>query len=358
MNSSLIEKLTIVEFASVLAGPLTGTFFAELGAKVIKIENPGTGGDITRGWRSPEEDKESGVSAYYASANYGKDVRFLDLNVSNDKDVALELCKNADVVISNFKPSSAIKLGITYDQLISINPSVIFAEIQGYPEGHETPAFDVLLQAQTGYLSMTGFEEMPYAKIPVAMIDILASHQLREGILIALMERMKDGKARKVSTNLYGSALSGLINQASDHLMNGRIPGPLGSKHPNIAPYGDIFYTKDEKAVVLAIGTDRKFEKLLELLGLSTYLTEFHTNHLRVQNREKLNEVLSKKIEKIQSTEFLVKLHDQGIPCSLIYDLHEIFQYERSKEFILAEERDGRKCFKTRTVAFNVVSNH
>jgi crotonobetainyl-CoA:carnitine CoA-transferase CaiB-like acyl-CoA transferase len=354
MNSTLIKKLKIIEFASVLAGPLAGNFFSELGAKVIKIENPKTDGDITRSWRTPSEGGDSSISAYYASANYGKESVFLDLTNEEDHKKALEICVDADVVISNFKPSSAKKLGITFSALKNLNPSLIFAQLSAYPEGKEAPAFDVLLQAQSGYLSMTGFQDKKYAKIPVAMIDMLAAHQLREGILLALLEREIDGKGRKVSTNLYAAALSGLINQASAYLMNGDLPQPLGSAHPQIAPYGDLFYTKDKVPLILAIGTDRKFYSLLQLLGLEKYKDKFATNQDRVNQREELRQILANSINAISAENITQMLDSESIPYSKINNLKNVFDHKEASDYLIDEMREGRKCIKTKSVVFDI----
>jgi crotonobetainyl-CoA:carnitine CoA-transferase CaiB-like acyl-CoA transferase len=189
----MFNKFTVIELASVLAGPSVGTFFAELGARVIKVENPTTGGDMTRHWFSRSE-PNSGTSAYFSSVNYKKEYLQRDLNKKEHQDEIHELIKDADIVLSNFKESTAKKFSVDFESLKKINPNVILGVITGFPNTSR-PAFDVVLQAETGFLSMTGSDHEHLAKMPVAMVDVLAAHQLKEGLLIALLKRQLEPKA-------------------------------------------------------------------------------------------------------------------------------------------------------------------
>ena len=179
----MFKDLLVVELASVLAGPLVGSFFSELGARVIKIENPGTGGDITRKWKLSQEDPETPVSAYYASANYNKQIEYLNISDSADHEELLELVKIADLVIVNYKVDSAQRLGVDYESLKRVNENIIYASITGYGYENKRPAFDMVLQAECGLLSMTGEADRAPSKVPVAIIDILAAHHLKQAIL-------------------------------------------------------------------------------------------------------------------------------------------------------------------------------
>ncbi|MFT4761554.1 MAG: crotonobetainyl-CoA:carnitine CoA-transferase CaiB-like acyl-CoA transferase [Paraglaciecola sp.] len=354
---SFFKDLKIVELASVLAGPAVGMFFAELGAKVIKIENKKTGGDVTRRWRLPSENAERDYSAYYCSVNFGKESLMLDLGEDADKKIALEVIQDADIVVSNFKHSSAKKMGLDYENVCKINPSVIFAHLSGYGEGDNRPAFDVVLQAEAGFLFMCGEPDREPVKMPVALIDILAAHQLKEGILIALLNRFKTGKGALVSTSLLESAIASLANQATNYLMANHIPQRMGAQHPNIAPYGDIFYTKDEKPLVLAIGTERQFYGLctaLETPSLANHV-DFKTNALRVKKREELKVILMPIFKKYTRKELLERFKIQQVPGGSIRDMAEVFEMEKAKEMILENEMpDGNIAKRVRTVAFEV----
>jgi crotonobetainyl-CoA:carnitine CoA-transferase CaiB-like acyl-CoA transferase len=236
----MFKNLKVVELASVLAGPLTGTFFAELGAKVVKIENKLTQGDVTRTWKLPTESKENSVSAYYSAANYSKESLFLNVKDSSDYELLIEHIKDADIVISNYKPSTARKLKLDYKDLKPYNPSLIYAELTGFGGDDSRPAFDVVLQAETGFMYMNGEPHRNPVKMPVALIDVLAAHHMKEAILCALINKLKTGEGQHISMSLYECALASLANQATNWLMEGHIPQPMGTQHPNIAPYGDM----------------------------------------------------------------------------------------------------------------------
>jgi len=266
--SSFFKDLKIVELANILAGPSVGMFFAELGAEVIKVENKATKGDITRSWRLPSEPTNNDYSAYYCSVNWGKEVLMLDLKAETDLKQLYDLIAEADIVITNFKTSSAHKIGIAPNQLRQINSNLIIAHLSGFLNS-DRPAFDIVLQAETGFLYMNGEGERPPVKMPVALIDVLAAHQLKEAILLALLHRAKTGEGKTVSVSLYEAAISSLANQATNWLMADFIPQRMGTQHPNIAPYGDMFYTKDGKMLVLAVGTERQFEGLCKTLNLA-----------------------------------------------------------------------------------------
>ncbi len=351
------KDLKIIEFASVLAGPAVGMFFAELGAEVIKIENKPTGGDVTRSWRLPTESKDTPYSAYFCSINWQKKHFFLDLNDKSDIQTVLEWVKDADVVISNFKISSAKTMGVDYESLKKINPLLIYAQLTSFGEEDETPAFDIVLQAEAGFLYMTGEPEQAPVRMPVALIDLLAAHQLKEAILIALLEKLKFGKGAYITTSLLESAVASLANQATNWLMAGHIPQPMGTKHPNIAPYGDIFYTLDKKPIVMAVGTEKQFLQLCNILQINDLASDirFSKNTERVKNRHALNILLQKAFE-VYEQDFLLKTFRQwGIPAGKIRTMPEVFEHPKAQQMILEETMsDGQISKRVKTVAFEI----
>jgi crotonobetainyl-CoA:carnitine CoA-transferase CaiB-like acyl-CoA transferase len=351
------KDLKIIEFASVLAGPAVGMFFAELGAEVIKIENKPTGGDVTRSWRLPSESKETPYSAYFCSVNWQKKHFFLDLNDKNDIQTVLEWVKEADVVISNFKISSAKTMGVDYESLKKINPLLIYAQLTSFGEEDETPAFDIVLQAEAGFLYMTGEPEREPVRMPVALIDLLAAHQLKEAILIALWEKLKFGKGAYITTSLLESAVASLANQATNWLMAGHIPQPMGTKHPNIAPYGDIFYTQDKKPIVMAVGTEKQFLQLCNVLQIKDLATDirFSKNAERVKNRNALNILLQKAFELYEQDFLLNAFRLHGVPAGKIRTMPEVFEHPKAQQMILEETMsDGKISKRVKTVAFEM----
>jgi crotonobetainyl-CoA:carnitine CoA-transferase CaiB-like acyl-CoA transferase len=353
---NFFKDLKVVELANVLAGPAVGMFFAELGAEVVKIENKRTDGDITRRWKLPSEDPKDPYSAYYCSANWGKKVLLRDLSQEQELLEVLQLIDEADIVISNFKDQSAIRLGLDYESLKKRNPRLIYGTLSGMGE-ENIPAFDVVLQAEAGFLYMTGQPGGPPAKMPVALIDLLAAHQLKEGILLALMQREKTGKGTLVQTSLLEAALASLANQATNWLMAGHVPGPMGTQHPNIAPYGDTFICRDKKAIVLAVGTERQFQNLLQVLNLDELREDerFSRNSERVRHRQELNEVLEEKIRTFTRPDLLEKFQQQGVPAGSIRHMKEVFELPTARAMILDEVLpNGKVSQRLRTVAFQL----
>jgi crotonobetainyl-CoA:carnitine CoA-transferase CaiB-like acyl-CoA transferase len=357
LTSHLFEGLRVVEFASVLAGPAVGMFFAELGAEVVKIENKTTGGDVTRHWKLPEESPESPVSAYYASVNWGKRSLRLDLGLAADREEAIRLASEADVVISNFKPSAADRFGLGADQLLRLNPRLIYAQVYAFDDpADERPAFDVVMQAEAGFLFMNGEPGGPPVKMPVALIDLLAAHQLKEAVLIALLHRERTGQGSVVSTSLLESALASLANQATNWLMAGNVPQRLGTRHPNIAPYGDIFYGADTQPILLAVGTERQFAQLCRCTGLEELLdqADFQTNSARVRHREALNARLAEALVTRPAADWLELFQSEGVPAARIRDMPTVFELPAAQRMILESDLEGQPARTMRTVAFQV----
>jgi crotonobetainyl-CoA:carnitine CoA-transferase CaiB-like acyl-CoA transferase len=357
-KDTFFSDLKVVEFSSVLAGPAVGMFFAELGADVIKIENKTTGGDITRSWKLPCEPPDSPVSAYWSSVNWGKKHLLLDLNHPADRSKAIALAIGADVVISNFKPSSAQRMGIDSASLRAQNQQLIFAQLNAFADPEdESPAFDAVLQAEAGFLYMNGEPDRPPVKMPVAMIDLLAAHQLKEGILLALLQRTHTGAGCTITTSLMESALASLVNQASNYLMTGHVPQRMGTRHPNIAPYGEVFYSAEGLPVLLAVGTERQFQQLCQCLDLQYLLqkTEFQTNTARVQHRDKLNDLLAEAMGKQTLDCLMTSFKANGVPAGRIRDMKSVFEKPEAQAMVLKETTiEGIETLRMASVAFQI----
>ncbi len=358
MNQNQFFKgLKVVELASVLAGPAVGMFFAELGAEVIKIENKTTNGDVTRSWRLPNEPTPEGASAYFYSVNYGKKHLFFDFNNESDKEKTLEILRGSDVVIANVKTSSARKMGLDFDTLKALNPRLIYAQIYGFDAEDETPAFDVVLQAETGFMFMTGERGGSAVKMPVALIDLLAAHQLKEGVLLALLNRAQTGEGAFVSVSLYDAAVASLANQATNWLMAGHIPQRIGSEHPNIAPYGDCFTTADKLEFVVACGTDKQWQNLCKAIAKTDLMSDnrFISNELRVKNRSKLVEILRGYFADFKREELLDMLKKAQVPAGAVRSMPEVFENVAAQAMILSELNDGGSVTKrVKTVTFKI----
>ncbi len=352
----LLTDLLVVETASVLAGPAVGMFFAESGARVVKIENGRAGGDVTRTWKLPDEDRSSPVSAYFSSVNWGKEHLLLDLKDPADRERLHELLKHADVLISNHMASDAEKLGLDRDRLRTLNSKLVHGHIKGYASETGRAAYDVVLQAETGYISMTGTDEDAPAKLPIAMIDVLAAHQLKEGLLLALLQRERTGRGAYVEVSLEEAALTGLINQASNFLMQGHVARPIGTLHPNIAPYGETFRCAGGERMLVAVGSDRQFLALCDVLDLPGMKEDprFTSNTQRVRNRAELAEMLRDRIEVHDRDHLLSLLKKAGVPAGAVLAMDEVMSTSTAKEMIAEQEIDGRPTRRIRGNAFRL----
>ncbi len=352
----MLKDLLVVETAGVLAGPAVGLFLAELGAQVIKLENVRAGGDVTRQWRLPMEDPTSPVSAYFSSVNWGKEHRLVDLKAADGQAGLDELLRRADVLISNHMVADADKLGLGRERIRALNPRLVHGHIKGFAHQPDRPAYDVVLQAEAGYISMTGSVDGTVAKLPIALIDVLAAHQLKEGILLALLQRERSGHGAYVEVSLEEAALSGLVNQASNYLMTGHVPRPLGTLHPNIAPYGEVFACTDGGRVILAVGSDAQFRGLCTVLGVPGLADDerFVHNAARVQHRNVLAEALAPIIALRQRDELLTALLAAGVPSGAVRDMAEVMLTPAAQAMILESTIDGRPTRRISGNAFTI----
>ncbi len=335
----MFKDLRVLELASVLAGPSVGQFFAELGAEVIKVENLKSGGDVTRSWKIAGE-KEGDLSAYFCSCNWGKKSVAVDLSSADGKEIVQRLATKSDIVIASYKLGDAEKLGVAYEQLRTSNQQIIYGQITGYGSGNDRVGYDAVIQAEAGFMDLNGETDGPPTKMPVAMIDILAGHQLKEGLLLALLKRDRTGEGSLVEVSLIETAISSLANQATNWLVAGKLPARKGSAHPNIAPYGESFSTSDGKRILLAIGSDRQFEDLIEVLGIGKEAgrNKFLTNQQRVENRAELNLLLEERMAQMDSRYFLEKANHKKIPAGVIQNLKEVFEMKEAKELLITND--------------------
>jgi crotonobetainyl-CoA:carnitine CoA-transferase CaiB-like acyl-CoA transferase len=339
----VFSDLLVLELASVLAGPSVGQFLAELGATVIKIENPRTRGDVTRRWhapnnktsddRSPHDDR----SAYFCCCNAGKMSVGLDLSTETGRKVLHALVPHVDIVLTNFRPGTATKLGADAPTLCRLNESLIVGTITGYGEEDDRAGFDAVIQAESGFTYMNGEASGPPVKLPVALMDVLAAHQLKEGLLVKLIERMQTGSGGVVSVSLLQSAVSGLVNQATNYLVAGHVPERMGSAHPNIAPYGTLYPTADGHSIVLAVGTDRQFQALCGVLGLDDLPDnpDYSTNRRRVANRQALDRTLRYPIEQRKAEDLLVALEEANVPAGRVRAMPQVFEQAPAEAMVL-----------------------
>lgn len=346
----IFSHLRVIELSSVLAGPAVGAFFAELGATVIKIEPPQ--GDVTRTWKTAAEKSNSSISAYYTSVNWGKRCMVLNLKDDADYEKLLTLVKIADVIISNYKVGDNAKFRVAYADLQPLNPRLIYAHITGYGTADPRAGYDAVVQAEAGFMYLNGTPEGPPTKMPVALMDLMAAHQLKEAILVALYHRMQTGNGCQVSVSLLDAGLASLANQSAAWLVASDAPRRIGSEHPSIAPYGSVFATRDGQQLILAVGNDKQFAKLCEVLGLNDLPTDarFATNPFRVQNRTALLALLRERIITFDRDALLSALHQLEVPAGAVHTVQQACALPAAQRLLLHDAATGLRGL--RTVAF------
>jgi crotonobetainyl-CoA:carnitine CoA-transferase CaiB-like acyl-CoA transferase len=328
--------LFVLELASVLAGPQVGQFFAELGAEVLKVEAPT--GDVTRSWRTPAEAPDTTVSAYFSCANWGKQSVVLDLTIVTGRAEVHRLTTRADIVLTSYKPGDAEKLGVDYATLAALNPRLLYGHLTGYGPNAPRAGYDAVLQAEVGFmhLNAAGPTTDPQ-KMPVALIDLLAAHQLKEGLLTALYRREKTGRGALVKVSLLNSALASLANQAATYLVTGHDPQPLGSGHPSIVPYGTVYQAADGIRLLLAVGADRQFQNLCTVLARPEWATDtrFVTNLARVAHRAELEQLLRARIAEVSGATLLQELERRAVPAGAVRTVGEALSEESAQPMLL-----------------------
>jgi crotonobetainyl-CoA:carnitine CoA-transferase CaiB-like acyl-CoA transferase len=332
----------VLELASVLAGPSIGMFLAELGADVIKVENLVTDGDVTRKWKLPTESAETDISGYFSSVNWGKRSLAVDISKCEGLDIIYKLAAKSDIILASYKPGDAEKLKVDYSTFSQMNPAIIYAHITGYGLTNSRAGFDAIIQAESGFTYMNGEPGGPPVKMPVALMDILAAHHLKEAILLAIIKLGKSGKGSYIDASLYRAGVSSLANQATNWLVGKTIPERIGSDHPNIVPYGTIFNTSDGKGIVIAVGTEKQYQELCDLLGRTELSTDgrYSSNIMRVRNKETLKTELQSVIGRYDRETILKMLEKRKIPAGGVFNMQEVFETPEAAAMIL-EHRHG-----------------
>lgn len=287
MTHGPLTGLVVADFTRVLAGPYCTMLLGDLGATVVKVEGPS--GDETRQWLPPARD---GEATYYLSVNRNKRTITLDLEDADDLATARRLARRADVVVENFKPGGLARFGLDHAAVRRDNPGVVYASITGFGADSELPGYDVLAQALSGLMSVTGTPEGEPAKAGVAIVDVVTGLHAAVGILAALRHREATGEGQHVEVNLLSSALSALANQSGAFALAGVVPRRLGNDHPSIYPYGP-FPTADGH-IVIAVGNDVQYARLATALGLEPD-DRFATARERTARRDELRPVLHRR---------------------------------------------------------------
>ena len=310
-----LDGLVVADLSRVLAGPYASMLLADLGATVIKVESPA--GDDTRTWRPPEK---GGVSTYYMSINRNKQSVVMDFKNPDDIALVHELFRRADVVIENFKPGGLAKFDLDYDTARSINPALIYLSISGFGtgEGAWLPGYDLVVQAVSGLMSLTGDPDGPAYRAGISVFDVMTGLHGTIGVLAALNQRRETGEGQHVEVNLLSSAMSGLVNHTGAYAAAGVVPTRMGNAHPSVYPYQPM-PTKD-RDVIIAAANDRQFRSLCDVLEIPEVADDprFELNADRTANRDELHPILVERLSVWPADDLFIALNKAGVPCGPI----------------------------------------
>ncbi len=320
----------VVDLSRALAGPHAGMMLGDLGARVIKVETPGTGDD-TRGWGppfvGPEDDRQS---TYFLSCNRNKESLALDLKSDDGRAVLTDLLRRADVVVENFRPGVLDRLGFSTDAMLGLNPGLIILSITGF--GHDGPeatrsGYDQIVQGEAGLMSVTGPDPDTPQRVGVPIADLLAGMYGAYGAVAALLERERTGRGQVVRTSLLAAVIGVHAFQGTRATVAGEVPQAQGNHHPSIAPYG-LFNCRGGK-VQISVGSEKLWATFAAAFGLNAGRGEFATNADRVRNRAQLIGVVEDAFSVYEAEPLLAKLNETGIPAGKVRTLDEVYGWEQ-----------------------------
>lgn len=332
-----LDGIRVVDLSRALAGPFCAMNLGDLGADVVKVEEPGVGDD-SRHWGPPFR---GGESAYFLGANRNKRGVAFNLKTDGGAEALWRLIESADVLVENFRPGLMERLGFGYDAVHARNPRLIYCSISGYgQDGPEAtkPGYDIILQGTSGVSSVTGDPDGGPYRCGLPICDILAGMYATQAILAALYARRLTGEGQRVETTLLGAAVAAMPNFAGSYLMSGETPARVGNSHPQIAPY-DLVRSRDGY-VNIACGNDDIWRRFCRALALDALLTDerFASNGARVANRAVLMAAIQRRTEELPTDELTRVLEGAGVPCGPIRDLRQVFESPQARFMELARD--------------------
>ncbi len=322
-DAAPLAGLTVLDFTRVLSGPYCTMLLADMGARVIKLEQPGRG-DETRGWGPPFV---NGESAYFLSINRNKESLTLDLKQPTARPILESLLARADVLVENFRPGTMARLGLGYDILAETYPRLIYCSISGFGQTgprREEPGYDAVMQGEAGLMSITGDANGPPYRLGVAIADIVSGMFAAQGITLALLARVRTGRGQRVDIGMLDATAALLTYQAGIYFATGTTPGRMGNRHPTIVPY-ETFHASDGDFVV-AVGNDDQFRKFCGLIGAAALPDDerFSTNRARVVHYNELRPLLVDRLRARTRQEWVRDLKAAGVPCGSVREVAEV----------------------------------
>jgi formyl-CoA transferase len=333
-----LDGLFVLDLTRILAGPTATQMLGDMGATVIKVENPKTGGDDTRGWgphyARNTDGSASDLSAYFMSSNRNKRSIAVDIATAEGQDIIRRLAARADVVIENFKPDGLVKYGLDHGTLCAAHPALVYCSISGYGQtgpNRDKPGYDLMAQGFGGIMSITGAPDGAPTKVGVGIADVMCGMYATIGILTALRHRDKTGEGQHVELALIDAQMAWLINEGLNFLTSGTLPERRGNAHPNIVPY-DTFAVADGH-FLLAVGNDAQFARFCDVIGLSHLGTDpqFQTNLARISNRDALMTLVRPALANWTKAAILDALHAVKVPAGPINTIEEALTSDQAR---------------------------
>ena len=324
----MLNNVKVLDLSRVLAGPLCTMMLGDLGAHIIKVERPGSGDD-TRGWGPPFDDR--GESAYYLSVNRNKLSIALDLDDATDREVIGRLAEGADVVVDNFKPGTLERRGIDPARFLETNPRLIWCTITGFGPASSRVGYDLVVQAESGWMSITGEPSGDPMRVGVALADIIAGKDAAIAILAALASRSDlPQEKRRIHISLSHSATAALINVAQNSLVTGRDAKRWGNQHPNLVPY-QLFHAAD-RPMIIAVGNDSQWKACARVLGLNDLSLDdtISTNAGRLDHRDRVVSAVAERVRTRYASELIDELARAGVPCGIVKTVLETLDETRA----------------------------
>ncbi len=331
-----LKGVKVLDLSRILAGPTCTQLLGDLGASVIKIENPSTGGDDTRQWGPPYVEDEAGnrsdLSAYFMSANRNKKSVAIDIATPEGQAEIKRLASHADILIENFKPGGLAKYGLDYNSLSQDLPGLVYCSISGYGQtgpNSSKPGYDLMAQGYGGIMSLTGDPEGAPMKVGVGIADVMCGMYATVGILAALRHRDLTGEGQQIDLALVDAQISWLINEGTNYLTLGQVPQRRGNGHPNIVPY-EVYETADGH-VILAVGNDSQFRRFCAFIGHADLADDvrFATNPARLEHRDALNAILRPAMKQRPTTTVISELEARKVPVGPVQTVDQVFDTDQ-----------------------------
>jgi succinate--hydroxymethylglutarate CoA-transferase len=362
-----LKGVRILDLSRVLAGPYCTMILGDMGAEVLKIEQPNVG-DETRDWGPPyitaNDGSKDRLSAYFIAINRNKRSVTVDFKKEEGRELISRLAKECDVLVENFVPGKLDSMGLSYETLSALNPRLIYLSITGYgatgPHSHR-PGYDVIIEAEAGLMFATGEKDGPPVKVGVAVIDLQTGLYAHGAILAALYARDRSGKGQKIDVSLLETQCASMVNLSSNYLIAGKEARRIGTEHANIVPY-QLFKTKPDEAnspsatqdevsgIVLGCGNNKQWEILCRLLDKSEWIddAEMRTNELRTKHRDRVISLVQAELARETSHYWMDKFRDSGLPSGPLHNLRQTFEHPQvlHRNMVVEVEHEKFGAFK------------